>query len=251
MALNRNLVVAATALGGACAVGACLRPVSAQAAARVTVAERTSAWYPAGLLRSVPLPREQWSALQRCAFQSGVRAIGWSALNSEPGNQYPPTHATTTPHAATAAVASAASATATVQRFAVILLNTEEGCGSLLCGGTAAAAALTRLWAHAIVVVVADGAANHLYDSAGDEQRRRAMLPHCITGDLDSIRPDVLEFYVGCGVEIVKQPCQESHDFQKSIAVATQHLSQVNFAVPPSKQGTHSSLTVCRAGCGH
>lgn len=57
--------------------------------------------------------------------------------------------------------------------------------------------------------VCADGGANRLYDElpsmlpgqAADEVRA-AYLPSAIRGDLDSIRPDVLQFYKARGVQV-------------------------------------------------
>jgi hypothetical protein len=94
--------------------------------------------------------------------------------------------------------------------FAIVLLNTEPGCG--LLGGTEAggesfvSAALSSLWDQAAVVVVADGAANYLFDSALSEEHRLRRLPHVITGDLDSIRPKVLEYYTATGVTTAVDP---------------------------------------------
>jgi hypothetical protein len=238
------------ALGGVCAIGACVRSVPgrswAAASSIVGCAEgRPTAWYPSGLLRDTPLPPTQWATLRQAVCQPGGRSVGWGGADADGTGTSAPLaiHAGCAklqdltgqpPHVDTGAGAAGGAA----QRFAVVLLNTEESCGILLRAGMAAADALVRLWGQASVVVVADGAANHLYDSAPDEQRRRAMLPRCITGDLDSIRPEVRAYYSGCGVEIVEQSSQDSHDFQKSIAVATRLLGQVSPPLlPVGRQG--------------
>ncbi len=58
------------------------------------------------------------------------------------------------------------------------------------------------------VRIVADGGANRLYDalSSGSMQQDRVLSlsdfePDIIRGDLDSIRPDVLEYYSKQGAE--------------------------------------------------
>ena len=43
------------------------------------------------------------------------------------------------------------------------------------------------------------------------------MVPDAVTGDFDSIRPCVLDFYRQRGTEIVHDPSQSSNDFDKSL----------------------------------
>ena len=109
-------------------------------------------------------------------------------------------------------------------RYAIVLLNTEADC-ALLRRGSPSAAALAKLWGDATVIVVADGAANHLYDSAADAQQRAKRLPHFITGDLDSIRPEVQAYYTQAGVALVPRPSQDAHDFTKSLLLVEEQLA--------------------------
>jgi len=94
-------------------------------------------------------------------------------------------------------------------RLALLVLNVD--CESLYTDSV-----LSRLWQDAAVRLCADGAANRLYDSLPEAERGR-MLPDQIRGDLDSLRPDVAEFYRARGVRIEHEPEQDTHDFEKCL----------------------------------
>ena len=94
--------------------------------------------------------------------------------------------------------------------LALIILNVEP------TRHGAAAARFTHLWRQSSVRVCADGAANRLHDSLIDPARSE-MLPDLITGDLDSLRPDVASFYEKRGVHIEGENEQDSHDFEKCL----------------------------------
>ncbi|PVI01853.1 thiamine pyrophosphokinase-like protein 1 [Periconia macrospinosa] len=76
-----------------------------------------------------------------------------------------------------------------------------------------------RLWQHTDYRICADGGANRLFDmfSDGREKERDDYLPSAIHGDLDSLRDDVRAYYAGRGVEISKDPDQNSTDFGKAM----------------------------------
>ena len=73
--------------------------------------------------------------------------------------------------------------------------------------------------------VCADGGANRLFDHLPTTQRG-AYLPDCIMGDLDSLRPEVTDFYTAHGVELRNLSAdQDTTDLQKCIGhVQRRHL---------------------------
>ena len=82
---------------------------------------------------------------------------------------------------------------------------------------------LRRLLGCAHLCVCADGGANLVFDSAvvGGSVHlagKAPFLPHAITGDLDSLRPDVRRFYESHGVPVVETADQDRNDFQKCVA---------------------------------
>ncbi|KAL1523198.1 hypothetical protein AB1Y20_018151 [Prymnesium parvum] len=98
---------------------------------------------------------------------------------------------------------------ATSLNFALIVLNVDHRQRS-------SALQFDCLWDRASLRVCADGAANRLYDSL-TESTRRTMLPDVISGDLDSIRGDVANFYSAEGVPLAKESEQETNDFEKCL----------------------------------
>ena len=80
---------------------------------------------------------------------------------------------------------------------------------------------LGMLWETSSYRICADGAANRLYDATvtlGDElSTSNKYIPNIITGDLDSVRSDVLKYYEMEGVSIVRIEDQNFHDLDKSL----------------------------------
>ncbi|CAM6099816.1 unnamed protein product [Calypogeia fissa] len=81
------------------------------------------------------------------------------------------------------------------------------------------------LWQQVRLRVCADGGANRLFDELpkflpheDEESVRHRYKPDVIIGDLDSLRPDVREFYSKLGTTVVDQSYdQETTDLEKSI----------------------------------
>ena len=82
-----------------------------------------------------------------------------------------------------------------------------------------------HLWHRARRHFCADGGANRLYDELPamlphlhPDDARAAHVPECIVGDLDSIRPEVLRFYVDAGARAVDlSHDQDTTDLHKAV----------------------------------
>lgn len=87
----------------------------------------------------------------------------------------------------------------TEEKYTLLVLDGEENNIFLLPGFTSRASD----------IVCTDGAANRLY--------KYDILPSLVIGDLDSISPDVREYYRACGVRILHVAEQETNDFEKAL----------------------------------
>jgi thiamine pyrophosphokinase len=93
-----------------------------------------------------------------------------------------------------------------------------------------------RLWESTTFHVCADGGANRLYDATIKRTHRHhdidivttttdsKFLPDLITGDLDSLRPNVKSYYEQRGVPIVTVQDQNYHDLDKSLMAVEQWI---------------------------
>ncbi len=89
---------------------------------------------------------------------------------------------------------------------ALIILNTDCVGGGLF----------HKFWAHSSVRVCADGGANRLFDGLGKEDRVR-FVPQAIKGDLDSVRPEVAQWYEAQGTRVIKDADQDTNDLEKCL----------------------------------
>jgi len=77
---------------------------------------------------------------------------------------------------------------------------------------------LDRLWNSCSWRCCADGGANRLYETLGDDESRTEFTPDLVKGDLDSIRDEVRAYYTDQGIPVVHDMDQNSTDLMKCIA---------------------------------
>lgn len=106
---------------------------------------------------------------------------------------------------------------------ALIILNTPiTSSSSSTCD---LSGALEILWQKSTYRICADGGANRLFEAsvigASDDDTISAnkYIPDLITGDLDSLLPNVREYYEKRGVPIVRVEDQDYHDLDVSATI--------------------------------
>eukprot|EP00668_Euglena_longa_P011995 GGOE01014418.1.p1 GENE.GGOE01014418.1~~GGOE01014418.1.p1 ORF type:complete len:269 (+),score=67.99 GGOE01014418.1:56-808(+) len=80
---------------------------------------------------------------------------------------------------------------------------------------------LRHAWSTAQVRICADGGANRLF-VALQEPDRSQLRPLYICGDMDSVRPDVLQFYTALGAQVCPSGDQDTNDLDKALSVLRQ-----------------------------
>lgn len=84
---------------------------------------------------------------------------------------------------------------------------------------------LKQLWANAVLRAATDGANNTLYDLMNTGQSvEYSFVPDLVTGDFDSIRPEVKSFMQSKGAEVIATPDQDYTDFTKCLKIVTEKL---------------------------
>mmetsp|Transcript_9091 Transcript_9091/g.11823 ORF Transcript_9091/g.11823 Transcript_9091/m.11823 type:complete len:261 (+) Transcript_9091:237-1019(+) len=94
-----------------------------------------------------------------------------------------------------------------------------------------------NLWKYASITICADGGANRLYDqytkevnAGGDENaendRKSLYIPDLVRGDLDSLRPEVGEFFRSRGTDIGQDTDPATNDMEKCLKYLKQRQEE-------------------------
>ncbi|XP_013863906.1 thiamine pyrophosphokinase 1 isoform X4 [Austrofundulus limnaeus] len=96
------------------------------------------------------------------------------------------------------------------------------------------------LWSKALLRACADGAANHLYNiTAGDCDN---FLPDYISGDFDSITPEVKAFYVDKGCKLMETADQDLTDYTKCLSIMLEEIQRRKLQQGNHRLGVNTGL---------
>lgn len=106
-----------------------------------------------------------------------------------------------------------------IQPFRFLDTSVADNCVLILLNQSFAKLNLIRFWKATELHICADGGANRLYDFFSDSTRDN-FIPEFITGDFDSIRDEVKQYYASKGSRIIEQSTQYATDFMKAVTIA-------------------------------
>jgi len=98
-------------------------------------------------------------------------------------------------------------------------------------------------------VICADGAANRMHELANSDKPE--FYPNCIVGDMDSIKPEVRQFYKERKVEEIVKTDQDNTDLDKCIYLAIEHLGVLEKSSNENKKSCFIILGSCGGRIDH
>lgn len=80
------------------------------------------------------------------------------------------------------------------------------------------------LWNQAKIKVTVDGGTNEWFSFSKSIDQKVNLAPDLVTGDFDSVQPQLLNYYKSLGSKIIHTPDQNETDYQKSLRQLSKEL---------------------------